>query len=460
MNSQIDLEHSNPVYILAKFISETKYETIPIEATKASKTFILDTLGVGIAGSNGPWVESLIKIVQEWGAGKDSRVLVHGTKLPKSSAAIVNAYQIHCLEYDCVNEDAVLHPMATIMGAILSEIDSGKVYSGKELITAVTVGVDSSSVLGLSSRSPMRFFRPSTAGAFGATAAIAKLRGFNIDEIINAFGATYGQISGTLQPHLEGSPVLGMQIGFCARAAIAACDLAKEGLNGPKDVFSGKYGYLSLFEGEYDYEKAFNNLGSVWQVSKLSHKPFPSGRLTHGMVDGVQRLKKNNKLEPDEIENIRCIVPPLAHRLTGRPDIENPEPNYAKLCIPFVTATAIIEGTVDVNHFEKEWLLNKEVHKLAKRIKSIESDEKNPNVMSPQFLEIFLKNKEILKVTIPSIYGHPDNPLSDEENKNKFLNAWKSASKILDPSKAEKVISIVENLESLDNISGLIDLTI
>ena len=77
--------------------------------------------------------------------------------------------------------------------------------------------VDSSSVLGLSSRSPMRFFRPSTAGAFGATAAIAKFRGFNLDEIINAFGATYGQISGTLQPHLEGSPVLGMQIGFCAR---------------------------------------------------------------------------------------------------------------------------------------------------------------------------------------------------------------------------------------------------
>ena len=61
--------------------------------------------------------------------------------------------------------------------------------------------------------------------------------------------------------------------------------------------------------------------------------------------------------------------------------------------------------------------------------------------MSPQFLEIFLKNKEVLKVTIPSIYGHPDNPLSDAENKNKFLNAWKSAAKTLDPSKAEKVIS-------------------
>ena len=460
MNNQFQLDKLNPVNILSNFIFQTNFEDLPSDAVKAAKTFILDTIGVGIAGSNGPWVENLIKIVQGWGSGNDSRVIVHGTRLPATSAAIVNAYQIHCLEYDCVNEDAVLHPMATIMGALLSEIDRGKVYSGKDLITAVAVGVDASSVLGLSSRSPMRFFRPSTAGAFGATAAIAKLRGFGVDEIINAFGATYGQISGTLQPHLEGSPVLGMQIGFCARASIAACDLAKEGLNGPKDVFSGKYGYLSLFEGEYDYEKAFANLGSNWQVSRLSHKPFPSGRLTHGMVDGVQRLQKNNKLEPADIDKIRCIVPPLAHRLTGRPDIENPEPNYAKLCIPFVTATAILEGSVDVNHFEKKWLLNPKVHELAKRIMSIESDEKNPNVMSPQLLEVYLKNKEILRVKIPAIYGHPENPLSEEENKNKFLNAWKSAAKALDPLKAEKIISIVDKLESSKNISELIDLSL
>ena len=68
-------------------------------------------------------------------------------------------------------------------------------------------------------------------------------------------------------------------MGFVQDFCNSACDLAKEGLNGPKDVFSGKYGYLSLFEGEYDYSKAFNNLGSVWQVSRLSHKPFPSGKV-------------------------------------------------------------------------------------------------------------------------------------------------------------------------------------
>ena len=460
MNKELLIDELNPANILSKFVFRTRYEDLPSDVVKDSKTFILDTLGVGVAGSNGPWVQNLIKTVMSWGAGDESRVLVHGSRMPATSAAIINAYQIHCLEFDCVNEDAVLHPMATIMGALVSEIDKGVQYSGKDLITAVTVGVDASCVLGLSSLSPMRFFRPSTAGAFGATAAVAKLRGLSSEQIINAFGATYGQISGTLQPHLEGSPVLGMQIGFCARAAVAACDLAMEGLDGPKYVISGQYGYLNLFEGEYDHESSFSNLGNVWQISNLSHKPFPSGRLTHGMVDAVQRLKKTNSLNPDEIKSVRCIVPPLAHRLTGRPDIEDPEPNYAKLCIPFVTATAILHGTVGVNHFKKEWLINKDVHKLAKKIKSIESDEKDPNVMSPQFMEIDLKNGEKLNIEIPDIYGHPNNPLSYEENKSKFLNAWNSAAKKLDPSNAEKLISNIDNLEKLEDVSKLIDLLV
>ena len=460
MNSKNNLKHNNPINILSKFVVQTSYKDLSEEAIRSAKTFILDSIGVGVAGSDGPWVENLINVIRGWGLGDGARTIVHGVSLPATSAAVINAYQIHCLEYDCVNEAAVLHPMATIMGAVLAEIDSGSNFSGKDLITAVAVGVDSSSVLGLSSNSPMRFFRPSTAGAFGATAAIAKLRKFDVNTLINAYGATYGQISGTLQPHLEGSAVLGMQIGFCARGALAACDLAQAGLEGPKDVISGMYGYLNLFEGDFDLGNHFENLGKIWQISRLSHKPFPSGRLTHGMVDGIQRLQKTKGLKHENVSKVRCYVPPLAHRLTGRPDIESPEPNYAKLCIPFVAATALIEGTVNVNHFKTEWLNNALVHEIAKNIQSIETDEKDPNVMAPQFLEVDLKNGETYREEIKSIYGHPDNPLSYQENIDKFLLAWSSSNKKLDKDKAFEVISLIDNLESSSNINKIIDLLI
>ena len=326
----------NPVETLAAHVVGTRFEDLPQAAVQAAKTFILDSIGVGVAGSDGPWIRELIETVKGWGTGDEARVLVHGTRLPAASAAIVNAYQIHCLEYDCVNEDAVIHPMATILGAVTAEADRAGGYSGKDLILAVALGVDASCVLGISSRAPMRFFRPSTAGAFGATAAIAKLRGFDEPTLINAFGAIYGQISGTLAPHREGSPVLGMQIGFCARGAISACDLAQAGLVGPHEVITGMYGYLPMYEGDYDHVAAFASLGKTWLITRVSHKPFPSGRLTHGVVDGILQLQKNEGLKPEQVDRM------MAHRLFLTSEAPAKSTVTRKREVPFPEVTVLM----------------------------------------------------------------------------------------------------------------------
>lgn len=453
----------NPVETLARHVVETRYEDLPEAAVRAAKTFILDSLGVGVAGSNGPWVKELLATVTRWGGGNDSRVFVHGTAFPATTAAIVNAYLIHCLEFDCINEAAVIHPMATILGAVSAETDRRKDVSGKDLLAAVVVGVDASGVLGVSSNSAMRFFRPSTAGAFGATAAIAKLRGFDLDTLINAFGAIYGQISGTLQPHKEGSPVLGMQIGFCARGAISACDLAEAGLIGPHDVLTGQYGYFELYEGgkgTYDEAPVFAKLGKEWQITNVSHKPFPSGRLTHGAVDGVQQLTAKHGFGPDDVERMVAKVPPLAYRLTGRPDIQNPEPNYAKLCIPFVAATALLEGTVDVQHFQRDWLDNPRVHEIAARVECVQDDNPDVNRVAPQRLEVYLKDGRAFDIDMPEIFGHPENPLSAEQNVEKFLHNWGVGAYPLDPAKGERMVELVDGLEGVTDVSELVALTI
>ena len=448
----------NPVFALAHHVVATRFEDLPAHAVRAAKTFLLDSIGVGIAGSDGPWVKELIATVAKWGTGSDARLFVHGARLPASSAAIVNAYQIHCLEFDCVNEDAVIHPMATILGAIMAEADRAGGISGKDFLTAIAVGIDSSCVLGLSSKSPMRFFRPSTAGAFGATAAVAKLRRFSEETLVNAFGAIYGQISGTLAPHREGSPVLGMQIGFCARGAIAACDLAEAGLLGPKDVITGMYGYLPLYEGDYDHVPVFATLGKVWQVANISHKPFPSGRLTHGVIDGIQQLIKSHGLKAEQVDRMVAKVPPLAWRLTGRPDIPDPEPNYAKLCIPFVAATALLTGgVVDVQHFKGDWLKNKQVHDLAGRVLAVQDDNPLQNKVAPQRLEVYLKDGTMLAVDMPEIFGHPKNPLTAQQNLDKFRRNWTAAAKPLDPKGAQAVIDMVENIEKIADMRALLD---
>lgn len=131
--------------------------------------------------------------------------------------------------------------------------------------------------------------------------------------------------------------MLGMQIGFNARAAIVSADLAQAGFRGPHDILSGPYGYFKLYENDdHDIDAFLPSLGKVRQINAMSHKPYPSGRLPHGVVDGLHRLMQQHGFAPDDITAIRAEVPPLLHRLVGRPDIPAPEANYAKLCLRFV----------------------------------------------------------------------------------------------------------------------------
>lgn len=162
---------------IARHIVETRYEDLPETAVEKVRTFLLDTIGVGIAGSCGANIDTLRALGKTWGNQPDASVFTEAGKISAQSAAMVNGYQIHCLEYDCVHEGAVLHPMATIIAAVMAwaerEESRGRTFDGRRLITALAVGVDVSTMLGIVTNAPIRFFRPAAAGGFGAVAAIA-----------------------------------------------------------------------------------------------------------------------------------------------------------------------------------------------------------------------------------------------------------------------------------------------
>src|SRR5690348_9050443 len=272
----------------AEHVASTSFDDLPPAAVAATKTFVLDTLGVAIAGSGEPLATQLGRTTSAWGRGDEATVWGTGQRLPAPSAALVNAYQAHCLEFDCVHEGAVVHAMATTLPAALAFAERAGGACGRDVVTAVALGVDVAAGIGVASRAAMRFFRPATAGAFGAVAAAGKLARLEVATLVSAFGMLYAQLSGTLQPHLEATPALALQMGVNARAALMAVDLARDGVEGPRDVLEGRYGYFALFEGAHDVASVLPTLGKIWRITELAHKPFPSGRLTHGAIDGLQ----------------------------------------------------------------------------------------------------------------------------------------------------------------------------
>jgi aconitate decarboxylase len=156
----------NAIAPIANQVVDTRYEDLSAEAVQATKTFLTDTIGVGVAGSAGPRVEELVDCARGWGASDEARVWVRGTRLPAPAAALCSAYQSYNAEFDCVHEAAVVHPMAALLAATLAHAERAGGISGRDLIPAIVLGVDVACHLGVGSKAPLTFFRPATAGAF------------------------------------------------------------------------------------------------------------------------------------------------------------------------------------------------------------------------------------------------------------------------------------------------------
>ena len=440
----------------AEHVAKTRFDMLPDDAVAAAEKFVLDTVGVGIGGSSGPTAGELALLQAEPAPGAPAaHVWSHGRRVAPEAAAMCNAYQVHNSEFDCLHEEAVAHVMSAVVPVALAEAERGGGIDGRRFIEAVVVGVDVASNLGIASASGLRFFRPATVGAFGATAALAKLRGFDAERTVNAFSLAYGQLCGTMQAHEEGSMLLAMQMGFNARNAVIACDLAGIGVTGPRNVLEGRFGYYTLYEDGGDPKAQAETLGQVWRVTELAHKPFPSGRATHGVVDGCLVLRDKHGIELDQIEGIAASVPGLVNQLVGRPPRPDMDTNYARLCARYVAARALIRGTVGFEDFNPQAYQDAASQDLARRIAVEVSDEANPHLLVPISVEMRLKDGGTHRLTLDDVYGAPGRPMTRESQLAKFRANAEAAAKPLSPERVEALIETLSDLRNVEDVARI-----
>ena len=444
----------------AEHVARSSYDDLPTAAIAAAKTFILDSLGVGVAGSAAPWAKELVETAARWGGADDARVWVHGAALPAPAAAMCNGYQIHNSEYDCVHEAAVVHPMAVLLSAAMAHTERAGGVSGRDLLGAIALGVDVGAGIGLASKAPLRFFRPATAGAFAATAAIGKLMGLDAGALTHALSIAYGQLCGTMQAHAEGSPLLAMQIGFNARNAVVACDMAAAGLSGPQDVLEGPFGFYRLFEGEHDLAPVLDGLGRTWRITELAHKPFPCGRATHGVLDGALSLMREQAFAAADVERIECRVPPLTERLVGRPAHEGMTASYARLSAPYVLACALLDGGVGLDDFQPAALANPARLALAQRVTISADANPDVNALTPVTVVVRLNGGAAYESSVSEVYGSPARPMRREAHLAKFRANWLSGARPLPEAAGERLIELVDELEKVRDVAVLLDLMV
>jgi 2-methylcitrate dehydratase PrpD len=441
--------------LLAKFVTELKYDELPHEVIERAKTCVLDALGSTFLGSILPWGKIIRAYVTSIAGKPESRVIGGRVNVDAGNAALANGTMAHGFEVDDVLICALHHPGAVIVPAALATAERED-STGKEFIAAVVAGYEVMNrvgkAVGTESHVMRGFFPTSTNGPFGAAAAAGKLLHLTAGQMTDALGIAGSQSGGLFEGIKEGMMTKRFGAGRAAHSGVMAADLAKLGFTGSRTVLEGEWGYLKAFSDNADPSRLTEKLGDCYNILETTFKPYPCCKALHAAIDGMLELNGRYHFDPDQVTE---VVVGGYEKLVRMHDIYEPATSMAaQFSIPYVVSVALLKGSPGVEAFEEKSIRDKEVLGFARRVKLTIDPEVTPYFPAhePSKVTVRLKNGTGCSTTVICSKGTPDNPMSDRELEAKFRGF---ASQVIPERSAGQAVELIRNLDALGSVKEL-----
>ena len=452
---------------IAEHVAGTTYTDLPDAAVMAAKKVITDLFGVTVAGSSSPESMQVLGLVRGWGGRGESRVIVHGDRVPAPDAGLVNGVMGRARDFDDVHEAAVLHPSVSVVPAALAVAELQGGVTGREFITAVVLGVDLTCRLGMAPKTGPNVSGMSTTwqcGAFGSAAAACRVIGLDADETLNALGIAYSQASGNQQSIVEGATIVRVQQGLTTKAGITSALLAMSGVTGPKEALEGRFGYYPVYHrGEYDRVALLGGLGERYEIVNTSIKPYPCCKWTHQAIEAALGIVDEEGIKPEAVEAVEVRLNRQAYNLTCEPMQLKRRPRSvvdAQFSVPFTVAAAIVRGGVSIDTFTEEGIRDPEILEMAQRVEATVDpgiEARYGREIAPEVVEVRTTGGETHVRLVEHVRGSPGAPMSFDEVKEKFRGCTAYSAKPVPMENVEEFLGAATELEKLGDVSSLIE---
>lgn len=243
-------------------------------------------------------------------AGGPGTALAHKEGLPFPYSPLFNGTLAHRLGFDDSNFRGSLHLGASILPVpfAMFEYRGG---SGPDFLTAMVAGYEIGYQIGEAlgfTAYDLGFYPTAIAGVFGATAAGAKILGFNPSKIESAPSLNIGQAAGSMQYLDNGAWNKRLHPGRAAHNVILSLFFSARGFRGVSHPLEGEYGLLKAHCDSPRPEKRVEGLGKEWVTLETGLKSYPSCRLTHGTVDAMIDLRAIVSQSLAEVEKVRVFL--------------------------------------------------------------------------------------------------------------------------------------------------------
>ncbi|MFT4192862.1 MAG: MmgE/PrpD family protein [Comamonas sp.] len=322
-------------------------------AIAAARDGVLDFLASAIPGAADPAWRKLAGVLTP-GAGT-ARAIGLADPVDAATAALLNGYAGHALDFDDVHSSVRGHPGTVLLPALFALADSRPEASALDLLGAYVVGVEAMARLGLALGSrhyETGFHNTATLGTLGAAAACAHLLRLDASATENALGLAATQSSGLrLQFGSEAKP---LHAGLAARAGLFAAQLAQAGLQGAPGALDAPIGFLDAYGfGAAEAARAIDGWGQPWQIVApgLYFKPYACCTATHYAADAALALRAEHGLQASDIAAASVTFPPGGDTPLTVRDPENGL--EARFCVEYVLAAAFTDGTLGLALFDE-----------------------------------------------------------------------------------------------------------
>ncbi|MGO4690369.1 MmgE/PrpD family protein [Glaciibacter sp. 2TAF33] len=450
--------------ILADHCIRADYDSLPGPVIAATKNQIIDTLGIALAGSEQPGARQLRELTMEMAGKPEARIWGTDIRVPAQDAARVNATMTHALDYDDTYERSFVHPSAITIPAALATAEMLGGVTGKELITAVALGVDVACRLANSARPGVTGFvhgwhNTTLYGYFASAVVAGKLMGLTRDELVSALGVAYQQASGNSQAHIDGALTKRMGPGFASYGGLLSARLAQRGVHGAKGVFEGVRGFFFQYHGnDYSREILLDGLGSSFCGADVAFKPWPSCRGSHTAVDAALSLFTDAGIQASDVSEITIYNGPGDYSLLASPIAKKQRPDSpvdAQFSNPWVVAAALVDGKVGLEHFTPAAIHRPDLLAATQLIRTAEDASLVRAGGGPGAARIEARTTDgrTLTRTVAYAKGEPGNPMSPDEFRQKFLDCTMLAG--MSKSHGEELFATVSRLETLSRAEQL-----
>lgn len=432
----------SPTAQLAEFASTLRLSDLSEEARDAARWGMLDAVACAIAGTD----EHVATCVRDWVRADRPAgpCTVWGTEQTSSpaGAALANATAAHALDFDDVcwamnaHASAVLAPAALVLGEAAGA-------SGADVLRAYCAGFEVAARIGEAlgrSHYEAGWHPTATIGVLGATAVAGVLLGLNAVAFTHALGIACSEAAGTRMNF--GTDTKPLHAGLAAQAGIAAAELASRGVTARADGIEAHMGFAELYQGRSARVRIDRERACLVDPG-IEHKPYPSCRFTHRIIEGVARLRERNPGR--SLESLTCTMDPFARRILIYPRANTAL--EAKFSLFWCAALTWLDGPPTVETFRDERVRQADVAQVAGRILVVDGS------MDCETVEAVFDDgtRDAETVTLP--LGHPLRPLSREQHLQKVRACMQPR---LGSERAHRVMPLLERIDDCSNVRDVL----